>query len=111
MGINILKVADRVWIPYEVIPLFAGAYVGYSSAHGLNTGMTGDIALYAPTAFAAGITPVAILFGRQIGKTKGLRLEEILTKEVILKNTGKNTLISAVATAVGYGLGYAVGSF
>ena len=109
MGLNILSI-DKAVIPYEVVPLLAGVYVGYNNAQGVDVGTTGQVATYAPTALAAGITSVYMLVGRHFGKRKVPKLEDMLSNEVVAKETGKNTLKSGVATAVGYGIGYLIGS-
>lgn len=110
MGINILQINDKTAIPYEIVPLLAGAYVGYNNAQGVNVGTAGLVATYAPTAFATGITSISMLVGRHFGKRNTPRLEKILSNDVILRETVSNTLKSGAATAIGYGIGYVIGS-
>ncbi|MCF7871734.1 hypothetical protein K9L97_01755 [Candidatus Woesearchaeota archaeon] len=110
MELNILSINNKAVIPYEVVPLLAGAYVGYNNAQGVDVGTTEQIATYAPTTFATTITPIAMLTARHFGKRHVPSLEESLSNEVVVKETGKNTLKSGVATAVGYGIGYLIGS-
>ena len=109
MSLNILSINGK-GIPYELVPLLAGAYVGYNNAQGVDVGTTGQVATFAPTAFAAGVTSVSMLLGRHFGKKQFSQLEEMLSNEVVLKETGKNILTSGVSTAVGYWLGYLIGS-
>ena len=110
MGLDILSINNKAVIPYEVVPLLAGAYVGHNNAQGIDVGTTEQVLTYAPTAFATTITPIAMLTARHFGKKHVPSLEQTLSNEEVLKETGKNTLKSGVATAVGYGIGYLIGS-
>ncbi len=108
MGLTILSMNNR-GIPYEIVPLLAGAYVGYNNAQGIDVGTTEQIATYAPTVFAAGITFSPMLIGRHFRKRQIPQLEEMFFNEVVAKEAGKNTLKSGIAAAVGYGVGYLIG--
>lgn len=105
MSINILKIKNKTIIPYEIVPLFAGAYVGYNNAHGIDIGTPGEVILYAPIIYAGCVNPCVGFATKKL--IPGL--EEKLSNELLLKEAGKDTIKSGISIVVGYGIGYLIG--
>lgn len=120
ISIMSIRVRGRsIGIPYDILAVAAGLFVGYRRIQGIEAGLIDFCFLFGPTIFAIGIISI-FMFGGRYGARKGLEqiklarsvhqtLEDYFSSKNIVKAAASIGLRIGFATAIGCGLGYLAG--